>query len=125
MTSEKAQSLSLERRVANSLNFHLTGGGCPTNGSLGECPAVYETYVRDDGVRYCYAHVYIWTAGKEKNLKATEVARWVEEAGGFVDTISHHLYDPGNFVTDGICEDGSLSWLVEFTDKQISFGDAP
>jgi len=116
------ETLSLERRVAQAIRYKLTGGGCPTGGSLGECPAVYEAYLQDGGVRYFYAHIYLWTAGK--HLKASEVARWVEDAGGHVMTINHQIHDPYNNVTDGFCEDGAISWLVEFSDKPASLRDA-
>ena len=97
--------------VAASLNARLNGGTCPGNGALGECPACYELD-RYPG-RYC-AHVYVWKAGQQI-LKAADVAAWCESAGAGDIVISQLLHDPTNETFDGICDDGALSWLVEFS----------
>jgi hypothetical protein len=98
--------------VATALNSHLHGGTCPGEGALGECPACYELE-RYPG-RF-YAHVYVWKAGQEQCLKAATVASWCEAAGAGDIVISQHLHDPDNETLDGVCHDGALSWLVEFS----------
>lgn len=109
MTTAAAQPTAAS--VAAVLNQHLHGGVCPGQGALGECPACYELK-RYPG-RY-YAHVYVWPAG-QPGLKAADVAAWCEAAGAGDIVISQHLHDPLNDTYDGVCHDGALSWLVEFS----------
>lgn len=96
--------------VAAALNSHLHGSTCPGTGALGECPACYEL---DYPGRY-YANVYVWKAGQQ-TLKPADVAAWCEAAGAGDIVISQLLHDPDNETFDGVCHDGALSWLVEFS----------
>lgn len=102
--------------VHAAINHHLNGGACPVGGvSRGECAAVYQHWQHPEtGERFFYAHVYIWPT--DRNPTATEVAKWARDAGARHILISHELHDPGNGTIDGVCEDGALAWLVEFTD---------
>ena len=99
--------------LSSLVNSKLHDGSCPDGRALGECPAMYETFVNST-YTYYYAHVYVWKRGQGV-LKPRDVASWFEQAGAKYVTVSHHLEDSGNFVHDGVCEDGAWSWLVDFT----------
>ena len=109
--------------VSAAINRNLNGGSCPVTGkSRGECAAVYEHWQQPEtGKRYFFAHVYIWPT--DHNPTATEVAKWARDAGARDVMISHQLHDPYNGTIDGVCEDGALAWLVEFSDTTDGYGD--
>lgn len=101
-------------RVSLQLNRRLNGGGCPGAGALGECAAVYDVDVSEDGARTWFAaEIYLWKAAD--GLAASTLAEWIRAAG--VDggcVISHVLHDPINETFDGRCSDGVRHFRAEF-----------
>ncbi|TAK98583.1 MAG: hypothetical protein EPO09_02235, partial [Aquabacterium sp.] len=109
-------------RVSSYINTKLNGDQCPNATSLGECPATYLTFIYPSDGRSCfYSHVYLWTAGQ--HLKPSEIATWFKEADCHEITISQHMVDEGNMITDGRCQDGAISLLVEFHDRPYKPAD--
>lgn len=90
----------------------MTGGGCPTAGSLGECAAMWHS-----GNRWTAA-LYIWDANFNDS---TAVAKWFRELGAVDVSIVHTLYDTSNGDRNGeVPEGGARQWLVEFSTKEVA-----
>ena len=100
--------------VSLRVNRGLNGGDCPGAGALGECAAVYEMRVDENGAGASFsAEVYL--APRAARFTATTLAEWIEACGGIEPCISHVLHDPYNGTADGFCSgDGARHWRAEF-----------
>lgn len=99
--------------VLEAINARMTGGGCPTAGSLGECAAITEIHAEGSARSYYTAHLYLWPAARD--LSASEVARWFYQLGCSDVTVSAVLYNKENNIFDGASiDDGVRPWDVSF-----------
>lgn len=88
----------------------MTGGGCPTAGSLGECAAMWC----NEGV--WTAALYIWNPSFHDS---STVAGWFRSLGASEIEITHTLYSTANGDRDGQCFEGvTRQWLVQFTMRE-------
>lgn len=97
--------------TCEQIQEQMTGGGCPTAGSLGECAAMWRS-----GNSWTAA-LYIWDANFNDS---TAVAKWFHKLGAVDVFISHTLYDTNNGDRNGEVPEGSArQWLVEFSTKEV------
>ncbi|QIE87008.1 hypothetical protein [Pseudomonas nitroreducens] len=97
--------------TCEQIQEQMTGGGCPTAGSLGECAAIWRS-----GNRWTAA-LYIWDADFNDS---TTVAKWFQELGARDVFIGHTLYDTNNGDRNGeVPEGGARQWLVEFSTREV------
>ena len=80
--------------------------GGKTDDCLGECAAIMK---KDAGYS---AYLYIW----DKMFNDSElIARWFREAGAKEICVMSVLYDEFEGDRDGLTEDGSKNWIVNFS----------
>ncbi|MGY2141956.1 hypothetical protein ACW9I5_04665 [Pseudomonas azotoformans] len=97
--------------TCEQIQEQMTGGGCPTAGSLGECAAMW----RSDNS--WIAALYIWDVNFNDS---TAVANWFHKLGAVDVFIGHTLYDTYNGDRNGeVPEGGARQWLVEFSVKEV------
>lgn len=99
--------------VLEAINRRMTGGGCPTAASLGECAAITES--RSDGSTSSYytAHLYLWSGSDD--LTPAEVADWFHAIGATDVVVSAVLYDKDNNILNGSSiDDGVRPWDVSY-----------
>lgn len=99
--------------TCEQIQEQMTGGGCPTAGSLGECAAMWRSDNR------WTAALYIWDANFNDS---TAVAKWFHKLGAVDVFIGHTLYDTNNGDRNGeVPEGGARQWLVEFSIKEVPY----
>lgn len=98
-------------RVAKALRQHLSDGGCPQPGAIGECAAIERRATTPDGYDIFEASVYIW----RDSFEPVVLARWLHEAGAVDVRIAHVLEDEVNGDRDGRTIDGAQAWDVTFS----------
>jgi hypothetical protein len=65
-------------KLSTIINQRMHAGtACPTNGSLGECAAIWVNAIVHDRV-HCAAAVYLWSAAE--GLPFADVAAWFTQA---------------------------------------------
>lgn len=97
--------------TCEQIQEQMTGGGCPTGDSLGECAAMWR-----NGNSWTAA-LYIWDANFNDS---TAVAKWFHKLGAVDVLIGHTLYDTNNGDRNGeVPEGGARQWLVEFSTKKV------
>ena len=97
-----------------AINKHMTGGGCPTAGCIGECAAVTECLAIGSQAPFFTAHLYIWDPLFNDSAL---VAKWFNDAGVDCAGVSAVLHDSYNFVSNGVAEDGARPWDVDFLER--------
>lgn len=97
--------------TCEQIQEQMTGAGCPTAGSLGECAAIWRSDNR------WTAALYIWDVNFNDS---TTVAKWFHKLGAVDVFIGHTLYDTNNGDRNGEApEGGARQWLVEFSIKEV------
>ena len=111
--------------VLESINRRMTGGGCPTAGSLGECAAITESRAEGSASSYYTAHLYLWSGADD--LTPAEVAGWFHALGATDVVVSAVLYDKDNNILNGSSiDDGVRPWDVSyFLPQNASLSGAP
>lgn len=97
--------------MRENINNHMTGGGCPKKGCIGECAFVEQISVDNDDVPFWMAYLYIWD---DQFNDLHQVAKWFIDAGAMNVTIAWVLYDPLNNNRDGFTEDGVRVWHATY-----------
>ena len=99
--------------VLEAINRRMTGGGCPTAGSLGECAAITESHAKGSASSYYTAHLYLWSGADD--LTPSEVAGWFHALGATDVVVSAVLYDKDNNILNGSSiDDGVRPWDVSY-----------
>ena len=99
--------------VLEAINRRMTGGGCPTAGSLGECAAITESRAEGSASSYYTAHLYLWSGADD--LTPAEVAGWFHALGATDVVVSAVLYDKDNNILNGSSiDDGVRPWDVSY-----------
>jgi len=109
----REEDLSRLWQIISERMTGVPGGGCPTHGSLGECPIMSQMCEAKSSRRPVYiASLYIWD---ETFNDSALVAKWFEDAGAESVSVAWVLYDDGYEVRDGHCEEDNVrAWEVTF-----------
>lgn len=99
-------------RVRDALRDHLSGGGCPTAGAIGECAAIDHLTSAQDGYDVYTAAIYIW---RDSFDDPAQLAAWLHAAGAVDVRIAHVLLDEVNGDLDGRTIDNTRAWDVAFS----------
>ncbi len=94
------------------INARMHDHTCPSEGSLGECPALIEIVPSQTihGERVLVtAALYIWDAAFND---PAAVAGWFTEEGALEVIVAHTLHDPFNEVFAGKDVDSTRPWTV-------------
>lgn len=100
-------------RILTAVNKKMHRGSCPGARDLGECAAIDDISPNGSARGFFCACLYIW----DKSFSDSKaVADWFVELGASDVTVSAVLYDPENFVKDGVdVNDGVRPWNVMFS----------
>ena len=99
--------------LLSRINIRMHGHGCPSEGCLGECPALTEVALRETcsgPLVLVTAALFIWDPQFQDSAA---VAGWFTAEGATETLISHVLHDPFNATFNGQTEDHTRNWVVD------------